>query len=222
MYGWPDGASKYKTWNLLRYLCEDADVPIMLGGDFNEILGYEEKEGGVDTDRREIRKFREAVDECGLREMSFEGTWYTWERGLTPETRVRERLDRVLASPSWYSLFPGVGVEPLMRYKSDHAALLVRAKTAGKQKRKKKGKGYKFETSWLLDEECEQVVKEAWNRAVGESVERKLAAVASSLVGWSGTRFEGLGKKISDTEKALHAVQQLPVTSDTCEEKHYP
>lgn len=35
---------------LIRHLCDETEVPILFGGDFNEILSYEEKEGGMDSE----------------------------------------------------------------------------------------------------------------------------------------------------------------------------
>ncbi|KAK1390808.1 hypothetical protein POM88_018986 [Heracleum sosnowskyi] len=103
---WPDSSNKYRTWELIRNLCEESIKPILLGGDYNEILVYEEKEGGADRERREMGCFREVMDECGIGDLGFKGQWFTWERGNTLELRVRERLDRFLASPSWISLHP--------------------------------------------------------------------------------------------------------------------
>lgn len=96
IYGWPESENKHKTWNLIKQLCEESDIPLIFGGDFNEILSYEEKEGGADILRQEMKQFRAAIDECGLRDLGFEGQWYTWERGNSPNTRVHERLDQSL------------------------------------------------------------------------------------------------------------------------------
>lgn len=35
IYGWPDMENKYKTWDLIRSLC-NYKGPLLLGGDFNE------------------------------------------------------------------------------------------------------------------------------------------------------------------------------------------
>ncbi|XP_021847646.2 uncharacterized protein [Spinacia oleracea] len=153
IYGWPEGENKHKTWTLMRHLAEGVEIPIVFGGDFNEILGYEEQEGGAGTERKEMGSFREVVDDLGLRDMGYRGSWYTWERGLTPATCKRERLDRVLAVPAWLTLYPNTKVEHLIRYKSDHVAMVVRTQDRRKGKNSREKKGFKFETSWLLDEE---------------------------------------------------------------------
>lgn len=85
-------------------------------------------------------------------------------------TRIRERLDRFLATSSWVTLFPMTHVEHLMHYKSDHSALVIKCNSKAK-KRRISTKKFKFKTSWLLDESCEAVVKESWERSVGEGVD---------------------------------------------------
>lgn len=56
----------------------------------------------------------------------FWGQWYTWERGECPETRIREALDRFFVSQSWLQLFPEAFIEHLVRYKLDHAAIVLK------------------------------------------------------------------------------------------------
>lgn len=138
IYGWPGSSGKHKTWLLIRDLCANYDGPILFGGDFNEILSYDEKEGGADSERRAIFDFRDTLDECCLRDLGFEGQWYTWERGLTASTMVRERLDRFCGNYSWCNLFPEAYVEHLVRFKSDHTPIMVRQKRPKKKRRRGK------------------------------------------------------------------------------------
>lgn len=136
-----------------------------MGGDFNEILSYEEKEGGADSERRAIEGFRDILYDCDLRDLGFEGQWYTWERGRTVASMVRERLNKFCGNGAWCSLFPNVVVENLVRIKSDHSPIIVRQKRP-KKKRKRGKKSFKFETSWLLDGSCAATVESAWVDAV--------------------------------------------------------
>lgn len=38
------------------------------------------------------------MEQCGLGELRVVGQWYTWESGNSPETRVKECLDRYLVT----------------------------------------------------------------------------------------------------------------------------
>ncbi|KAL2896214.1 hypothetical protein RDABS01_037998 [Bienertia sinuspersici] len=122
-----------------------------------------EKEGGAENTRKEMDHFRECLEECRLRDLGYSGHMFTWERGATSRSKVRERLDRYVATIPWCSRFPNFEVTHLARYKSDHCPIVLTAKNrSGKQRRRKKG--FKFETCWLLDEECEPLVRRAWGK----------------------------------------------------------
>jgi exonuclease III len=66
IYGKPKTEEREKTWNLLRTLKNQSDKPWLCAGDFNEILFSWEKEGGVPKPQKQIDKFREALEYCGL------------------------------------------------------------------------------------------------------------------------------------------------------------
>ena len=160
IFGWADASNKYRTWELIHQLCEEVTIPILLGGDFNEILSQDEKEGGSTREMREVENFRALMDRWSLRDLGFVGQWWTWERGKKVDTRVRERLDRYIASSSWVNMYPNATVEHLVRYNSDHSPILVKLKPDTTPKIWQ-SKTFKFETAWLFDESCEQVVREA-------------------------------------------------------------
>ncbi|XP_074327308.1 uncharacterized protein LOC141665230 [Apium graveolens] len=142
--------------------------------------------------------------DCGLRDLGNKGNWRTWERGKTPASRIKERLDRFLATTDWITNHPHATVEHLIRIKSDHAQIIVRREQMHQQRRRYKGKkGFKFESSWLLDESCEAVVKSTWERSEGFRLTNKLKAVAGELIFWSRDTRDDLGKKVEDVEKIL-------------------
>lgn len=88
IYGWLEEENKHKNRALIRSLCEGYEGPIVIGGDFNEILAYSEKQGGANRERIAMEGFRDVMDSCGLGELRFVSQWYTWERGKSPETRI--------------------------------------------------------------------------------------------------------------------------------------
>ncbi|XP_048494767.1 uncharacterized protein LOC125494918 [Beta vulgaris subsp. vulgaris] len=205
VYGWAKEEEKCHTWSLLRHLCEDSSRPILLGGDFNEILSYDEKEGGVDRVRREITHFRDTVNDLSLRDLGYVGVWHTWERGNSFSTCIRERLDRFLCTSSWLELYPNSCVEHSIRYKSDHSAIILRptriSRPAGQRR-------FFFESSWLLDAGCEELVRSSWLDSAGQSLPGRVTSLGQNLVNWSGQKFRNLGKKIEAAEKQLLLVQQ--------------
>lgn len=155
--GWPESSQKFKIWELLRSL-HDFDGPILYGGDFNKVLCMSEIEGGVGRLRRNVADFQALVCDLDVHDLAYRGQWFTWERGKFAQNHIRERLDRFLASPSLCSHFPDAAVTHLLRQKSDHTPILVRLLGRPRRKRTRK-KPSKFESAWLLDEECEPHVR---------------------------------------------------------------
>lgn len=48
-----------------------------------------------------------------------------------------------------------------------------------------RARGFRFETKWLLEEGCEEIVQEAWEGSMGEPIQTRLTAIARGLVGWN-------------------------------------
>lgn len=71
------------------------------------MLSINNKRGGNDFDMKEGQILREAVDFCGLADMSYEGYDFTWNNHRGGEENIQERRDRFLANQAWRNLFPG-------------------------------------------------------------------------------------------------------------------
>ena len=62
--------------------------PLVVLGDFNEILYPSEKEGGMARPLGMMREFRECLMDCGLEDLGYKGDLFTWKRG-----EIRERVN---------------------------------------------------------------------------------------------------------------------------------
>lgn len=99
-------------------------------------------------------------DDCALKDLGYKGHPFTWQRGNTPSTLVRERLDRMLTNDAWCYVFPSWEVLHLPRYRTDHNSLLLM--TGINDNYRRGNKLFKLEAMWLSKEECGKVVEEAW------------------------------------------------------------
>jgi hypothetical protein len=72
----------------------------MVLGDFNEILYHYEKEGRRPRAQRYLQAFSDALGDCNLSDMGFNGDMFTWQRG-----KIRERLDQGVSNAMWNELF---------------------------------------------------------------------------------------------------------------------
>ena len=67
-------------------------------GDFNEITGMSEKEGGSTRPRQQMMNFLNTINCCRLRDISFVGLKYTWWYVRRDGEQIKERLDRALVT----------------------------------------------------------------------------------------------------------------------------
>lgn len=192
VYGWAAASDKYRTWDLLRSMKVKSDVPFF--GDFHEITSLSEKDGGAIRGERQMDAFRCAIDE--LHDLGFRGSFFTWQRGNSAETMIRERLDRMLACDGWCSLFPYWEVNHLPIDRSDHAPLVLKSGLACRQRME--SRLFQFEASWLSREECGEIVSSAWTESLGAPMTSKLALLTERLSFWASATFGNINKRIKE------------------------
>lgn len=181
VYGEPARTARHKTWDLLRNLSRDANLPWCLVGDLNNITSQLDKKGGPPYPSNLISGFNECLQDSGLIDMDIIGHQFTWERGRNTEHWVEIRLDRVLTNNQWFDLFPTTKVYNLEGSPSDHSPLLVVPEVQSKGSKKFK---FRFENAWLLDPMCVQIVKDSWLGQEEASIVQKIQYCAESLGIW--------------------------------------
>jgi exonuclease III len=157
IYGEPRWEDKYKTWDMMRNLNGNNNLPWLIMGDFNEISFSHEKEGGNPRPQVYMQAFRDAMNDCELEDIGFVGNQFTWKSG-----RIRERLDRALANADWSGMHPSAELIHLDFVKSDHRPILIdtehRSVPQVKQSRPRR-----FEAKWLREQGFTEVVQQAWD-----------------------------------------------------------
>lgn len=71
---------------------EVGSAPWMVGGDFNDILNKEEKLGGLEFTQMEAVDFAQCINNCGLNEVHFSGSKFTWRNGRINEACISRGL----------------------------------------------------------------------------------------------------------------------------------
>ena len=90
----------------------------------NRVPTRSEKEGCRDRPHTQMQSFRDVLDECGFMDLSFVGFPFTWHKHYTGYT-MWERLDRVMATNEWFSMFPSTQIHHLDVTNFDHKALWI-------------------------------------------------------------------------------------------------
>ncbi|KAK1393650.1 hypothetical protein POM88_012706 [Heracleum sosnowskyi] len=125
IYGEPARTSRHKTWELLRNLARDANLPLCLIGDFNNVTSQADKKGGSNYPRYLIDGFNSCLVDIQAHDLDIIGHQFTWERGRNSDHWIEIRLDRVLANNQWLSMFDMAKVYDLEGSPSDYSPLLV-------------------------------------------------------------------------------------------------
>ena len=79
-------------------ICENEELPMLVGGDFNIIRRQEEKNND-NFDARWPFIFNAIIESLDLREIDLSGRQYTW--ASQRENPTYEKLDRFLANVEW-------------------------------------------------------------------------------------------------------------------------
>ncbi|KAF5459757.1 hypothetical protein F2P56_019677 [Juglans regia] len=74
-------------------------------GDFNEVMFQEEYFGSNIRPFKQMEDFRLALLDCGLMDIGFEGSKFTWSNKREGAKFTKCRLDRALANVEWLNLF---------------------------------------------------------------------------------------------------------------------
>ncbi|KAL8526940.1 hypothetical protein ACS0TY_015983 [Phlomoides rotata] len=124
-YGYPNRNNRLQSWNLLRSLSSASPLPWLCMGDYNDLLGPEDKRGRVEHPNWLFQGFRNAVSDCNLVDLPLVGYQFTWCRSKGTRNAVEERLDRAMVTPSWSDIFPNAQLINLVAPVSDHNPIMV-------------------------------------------------------------------------------------------------
>lgn len=77
----------------MKRLGDNSSLPYMIGRYFNKITRFAEKTGGSSQQERHMQDFWEAMDMCGLIDLGFIGSKFTWCNHHVNSDTIWERLD---------------------------------------------------------------------------------------------------------------------------------
>ncbi|XP_074315071.1 uncharacterized protein LOC141651251 [Silene latifolia] len=207
-YGWPSVADRHLSWELLRLLKSQSQLPWVCIGDFNEILFSTEMKGGS-RPQRQMNNFRAAMEDCGLRDAPWEGYNFSYDNGQVGEANRQSMIDRALISPSWLDLYPYAKLLYLNREWSDHAPinLVLNFREREEVKRSK----FKFEQIWVGEEGCTEAIERGVERGRG-SLPGLLEACAQELGAWKRINISKIGRSIGKKLKQLGSLNEMERT----------
>ncbi|KAL4362548.1 hypothetical protein GQ457_04G039580 [Hibiscus cannabinus] len=162
-----------------------ANIPWILGGDFNAISSSSERQGGSQHGSGVNLKFCEFIADAGLIDMGFSGPQFTWKRG-----DLSQRLDQCLCNSKWYSEFAQSEVIHLQRLGSDHRPILI---DTGMDSNQHKSSLFHYISAWNDHPDFINMLKDSWidSRSIGDNISN----FQSKSKEWSWTVFGHIDRR---------------------------
>ncbi|KAL4383802.1 hypothetical protein GQ457_15G028640 [Hibiscus cannabinus] len=215
VYGCPSSEGKSDVWRAISNLRCNDNEPWCLIGDFNEVTSQAEKLGGCPFQANSEDPFLLLVNDHGLLDMPLKGGPFTWNNKRTDEAAILEKIDRILFNIPWnYKFKKALGIiEPALG--SDHNPLVLLTK--GLKKRFKKE--FKFESKWLLDHECKDIIKNEWSSPLTgnnrDKLHWKLMNSRRKILSWRKARKGTNQVNIEEIKEKIARLQNVPLTEET-------
>ncbi|XP_075109039.1 uncharacterized protein LOC142180843 [Nicotiana tabacum] len=157
-------------------------------GDFNSILGVEDRIKGRKVQDNETKDFREVVEECNLNELPTIGRSYTWTN-----SHVFSRIDKALVNYKWMLNMPPGQVHVMNPLFSNHSPLGIEIN----MKYDNKKRPFKFYNCMADHPDFEQIVETNWKWKVGtmEDIWQNLKSVKTALKQLNNKEFINVKQK---------------------------
>ena len=191
--------------------------PCLHFGDFNAILYSSEKQSTRQPNIPQINASKEALESCQLEDLGYKGYPFTWTNKRPGDANTKLRLDRAVATNGWIEIFQVSNVVHLLPHASDHIPIAIQVQ---KFRQKHRKADFKFEESWLLWDECEDRVQQAWSLASsGDSglvaVHAKIRVCGDDLKVWGDTRTRPEEEKIKSLQNRLEIINRNNTTDES-------
>ncbi|XP_074318903.1 uncharacterized protein LOC141655738 [Silene latifolia] len=216
-YGWSAVQDRHLSWQQLRLLAAADSGPWLCMGDFNEILFATEMKGGGERPQWQMNNFREAVDDCGLRDVTFEGHPFTFDNGQVGADNRQSRIDRAMVTENWQDLYPYARLIHMTKEWSDHSPLKLILD--GREGQREGGRRpFRFEQLWVGEEGCEEVVRRVWERG-GTDFPVLVNDCATELLEWKSINIGKIVKTLSKRRRRLQVLDGLDRTASVVQER---
>ncbi|XP_070004433.1 uncharacterized protein [Nicotiana sylvestris] len=153
-----------------------------VGGGFNIIMDPNDKLGGHPHRMYKSLEFQTCINNCGLIDMGYNGSNYTWCNNRRPGKRIWNRLDRIFVNDLWDQIFQRTSVRHLARTCSDHRPLLMKNLSATHQHISY----FRFLNCWVNIEGFFDIVRESWSSKVlyVDSSKKEIVDINDLVTNW--------------------------------------
>ncbi|KAL8124615.1 hypothetical protein AgCh_012314 [Apium graveolens] len=210
LYGEPNQALRFRTWDLLRNLARDSNLTWYVIEDINNMVNTRDKIGGSQYPSWLIDGFNEALQDAGLIDMELVGHsrlkdskslyQYTWKKGRYTNDWMKVRLDRALTTEIWLNMFSMEKLYNLEGTTSDHSPIWLVPQVIFKVKDPYR---FKYENAWIFEPMCEVIVRDGWSSDNEASILQKIRTCHHSLTIWSRKITGNFGHRIKSCKAEM-------------------
>lgn len=183
-------------------------LPILVAGDFNQILSLEDKFSFCSKRIGGAEWLREFITKFGFCDVQTFGVHFTWTNNRGGNDCTYERLDRAMANLGWRGLFPRAAALCLPIQRSDHSPIIIDTHWCVKARNRPK----RFEEIWLRRDEVKQIVGRVWNMSFNGSLSFQLVQKQNVLMkhlrNWGDLSFKFMKRKMNGIRDRLEEIQR--------------
>ena len=186
------------------------------------ILHQSKKQSRHPPHYKQMEEFQAALELCKLFDLGFQGYKFTWNNKRLGAANTRERLDRAIVNCKWKDKFLASTLTHGFSHASYHVPIFLQTSTD----RDFKGggpRGFRFEESWLMWDDCEGVVMDSWVNLGGEVVGlsamvEKLKGCGVDLLAWGSAKTALAIDEIKLLTKKIERMNEEELTEESREE----
>ncbi|XP_059285202.1 uncharacterized protein LOC132038567 [Lycium ferocissimum] len=203
VYASCDAGERRMLWDSISQVSNLFDLPWLVGGDFNVISTEEEKLGGLLVLYNEVADFNHCLSSCGLQDLGYVGSTYTWWNGRDEEACIFKKLDRMVCNDKLLDVMPTMKVTHLIKKGSNHSPLELEFSTTTEVIIKP----FKFLNFWVQHESFHKVIKQHWcidfEGNPFTKFHHKLKKVNNALRNWSKNTYGNIFQQIASLEEVI-------------------
>ncbi|KAK2661124.1 hypothetical protein Ddye_007657 [Dipteronia dyeriana] len=177
-----------------------SEIPWLVLGDFNSILGAHETTGNISTIFCD--DFRVALTVCDLVDIETKRVFHT-QIGRGRRGMVLSRLDRVVCSHSFLTSWSQITCVTLPRSHSDHHRLLVSCSTSESLG----PRPFRFQGMWVSHPSILNLVGSVWSSSFTGIVVHKLKLLKKALRKWNWEVFRDITLNVTKANEKVILIQ---------------
>nr|XP_009597573.1 uncharacterized protein LOC104093526 [Nicotiana tomentosiformis] len=207
VYGLHNVQDRKSLWDMLRDMEGQIMGPWLIMGDFNTILGAEDRVHGREVQDHETKDFRALMEDCSLTELPTVGKSYTWTN-----SHVYSRIDRAIVNDNWKINMPPLQVHIMNSLFSDHSPLGIEVEGSCDKKKRH----FKFYNCMEDHPDFGKIVEDNWGLHEGSmaAIWQNLKNVRSALKQLNTKEFMNIAEKIRTIREKMKDIQGRMRTSN--------